>query len=685
VRTGFDQLFPLERYDQDDTTTALFSRRYFDRVLFDSVRAAMDAVPAAAPEGCAIPVGVTITRVAPESVAISRDLYALTQRAAAVVVLSHQGRTLEFRAPPPRVLSSGALGAMVVLPECNDVVDRHNVFSLVEASAAFPGAFAPVWLKRATSGGSACGRLPHDSALFSDGGLFDNNPIDLAAAIYDEAIWQNLRTPDADALLVFIDPDRLRGRLARAKTRQEKPPPATAGIAALLDLFAGAVPAARQYELQAFGRLLARAPGVFARENIKSTDRAFLVVGQQLGSFAAFLGRPFREHDFYLGIYDALAFFAGEACRGAPADSLCVTRRLHALVETNALDLGAAPLPRTLLRLLYEREWPSRDSAATKSVAVDPTASPRDLVLLGLRRAHFALEDEPFDNAQCRQGDAIVSLLCRDGFRSMLRRFATDTVRRAIRGLVGSGAVCAPGNWRASPIRCEMDQSFERFVENPERFLADKLGLMLHQVWKVERARKHAGQKDWAGLAALSELVFQSSAAYRYRRRFDVNTSSVPPAAGKAWLPALIPNYVSLNPKSRGFELGYRPTVHLSNSWAFAVDAVPLHLIGNPATPQDRYRWVLGPALHWKRTSQVWSGIETGVELFGRWQRAPAGTPAPRVWSIPITWYLLADKLRIGVRVFPERDGAVQGAPRADFSVGLADLNGLLYWMLRRS
>jgi len=69
--------------------------------------------------------------------------------------------------------------------------------------------------------------------------------------------------------------------------------------------------------------------------------------------------------------------------------------------------------------------------------------------------------------------------------------------------------------------------------------------------------------------------------------------------------------------------------------------------------------------------------------VFGRWRGNPIG--AEPVWSIPVTWYLLADKLRIGVRVFPSRDAGVQGAPRADFSVGLADVNGLLYWMLRRS
>ncbi|HET9708448.1 MAG TPA: hypothetical protein VFP39_09100, partial [Gemmatimonadales bacterium] len=86
VRTGFDQLFPLARYSQQDTTRALFSRRYFHRVLFDTIAAAMRALPASAPSGaCAIPIGVTITRVAPDTIPISSGIHALTQRYAATV------------------------------------------------------------------------------------------------------------------------------------------------------------------------------------------------------------------------------------------------------------------------------------------------------------------------------------------------------------------------------------------------------------------------------------------------------------------------------------------------------------------------------------------------------------------------------------------------------------------------
>src|SRR5262249_4295188 len=163
---------------------------------------------------------------------------------------------------------------------------------------------------------------------------------------------------DTSAIMIFIDPDALRGRLAQvARARADSnPPPATGGIAALLDLFAGAVPAARQYEAQSFARLLARAPNVFERSNIKITDRRFALVGEQLGNFAAFLGKPFREYDFYVGVYDALAFFATEACPGETVDSVCVAQRLRTLIQTRDLDFGSGSIPRTILSRLYWAE-----------------------------------------------------------------------------------------------------------------------------------------------------------------------------------------------------------------------------------------------------------------------------------------------------------------------------------------
>ena len=49
------------------------------------------------------------------------------------------------------------------------------------------------------------------------------------------------------------------------------------------------------------------------------TTRGLPLVGELFAHFGAFLGRPFREYDFYVGVYDAMHF--------AAAASLCATSR----------------------------------------------------------------------------------------------------------------------------------------------------------------------------------------------------------------------------------------------------------------------------------------------------------------------------------------------------------------------
>jgi predicted acylesterase/phospholipase RssA len=689
VRTGIDQLFPLEHYNQPDSTQALFSRRYFQEVLFDTVRAAMRDLPASdALDGCTIPVGVTITKLTPGEISISSGITAVTQRYATAVVVSRQGSALRFRAPPPELLGDGRLGALLLLPDCEGAIEPDDVFSLIEASSAFPGAFSPVSLRHQSSPGAGCGTglVTDTSSLFSDGGLFDNNPIDLVAGIYADAVWKNRDRPDPNALLLFIDPEALRGRLATVAKQRERDRPATGGISALLDLFAGAVPAARQYELQAFGRLLARAPQVFQRDNIDVTNRRFVVVGQQLGAFAAFLGQPFREYDFYVGVYDALTFTAREACRTTQGvDSTCQADRLRSFVETPQLDLGVGALPRALLRALYDREHPG--SAPPARLHVASTTPPRELFLHALLQAHLDQDNEkPFDNQSCR-GDAVTRLLCRDGFRDMLARVAADS---AIHALIDSARrqrrpECEPESWLESPARCDASASFLAFVDNPERFMASEIGLMLHQLWRVEQARRRSGEPAWTNVATLSEALYQSGVGYRYRRGFDANTGSVPRGSGRGWIATLVPNYATVSLLNAGFELGYRPTFHLGRSLAVGLTAAPLHVTGGSATSIDRIHFVIGPALHWKRSSAVFSGLETGVEYFGNWARRPLGNPEATVWAVPVTAYLLADKLRVGVRILPGNNSAIHGGKKIALTFGLADLNGLVYWMLRKS
>src|SRR5574342_598383 len=101
----------------------------------------------------------------------------------------------------------------------------------------------------------------------------------------------------------------------------------------------------------------------------------------------------------------------------------------------------------------------------------------------------------------CSVGDAVPRLLCRDGFREIIGRVAADSGVHAILDTAERRPECAPENWVESPTRCDASQSLLAFVDDPERFMAGKIGLMLHQMWRVEQARRQAGEPAWTNVA----------------------------------------------------------------------------------------------------------------------------------------------------------------------------------------
>jgi len=62
----------------------------------------------------------------------------------------------------------------------------------------------------------------------------------------------------------------------------------------------------------------------------------------------------------------------------------------------------------------------------------------------------------------------------------------------------------------------------------------------------------------------------------------------VPRGSGWVWVANLVPSYASGSLLNAGFELGYRPTLHLGNSFAVGLNVAPLHVTGPPASGRDR-------------------------------------------------------------------------------------------------
>ena len=70
------------------------------------------------------------------------------------------------------------------------------------------------------------------------------------------------------------------------------------------------------------------------------TKRFAPITGHMLGAFGAFIDRPFREYDYYAGIYDAVYGLADYYCKRDPDYQLCLakqTRRIYRKLEIAAV------------------------------------------------------------------------------------------------------------------------------------------------------------------------------------------------------------------------------------------------------------------------------------------------------------------------------------------------------------
>ena len=253
------------------------------------------------------------------------------------------------------------------------------------ASAAFPYAWAPVSVPHATE-------VDHElfpdlskaslrTLRFIDGGVFDNNPLGLALELYRHVEVTRPRcsatAPDLAwqrPTVLFTDPDNVRRPPALDGVPLQAANDSILGLAGVLNLASTFVSTGRQYELETTTRTLN-----LDRYHLTSTTRAYPIVGTQLGAFAAFLARPFRVFDFYVGVYDGYVHAARRLARSTPAarsDERDAIAHLAAASRLVARDPHAALVVR---RLLADEYCPDAAPACLDAVnAVLPTPTPQD-------------------------------------------------------------------------------------------------------------------------------------------------------------------------------------------------------------------------------------------------------------------------------------------------------------------
>ena len=727
VNVGWPQLHPdVATRSVDDYGT--FDRAYFrDKLLADI--AARLARTGARAECDSVPLAVTLTRMIPAPFAVTDELTAATQRHATVVQVHLTKGALGFRQPNP-TLRRKSMGALVSAAVGTDAtVSIDSLFNFVLASSAFPVAFAPVQLSYYPSsslredGGCPRDRLtdkcaPPDTAYFLDGGVFDNNPLSLALELHRERSPHRVvhfadgetevaRIVDQPARALFVGMDTRRGEYPGTSRATEEAMTGL-GLGGLTEFGTHLIPSARQYEMQTLARTLDRDPSQPA-SYIRTTSRLMPVYGEHLGAFGAFLGRPLREHDFMAGLYDGLAFVAGDmVCAPASArrkaartDSTGLACRADALgrmLDGRRLQLGA--VAHASLCDIYRFEFsdelkraPGRYCAPDAAAPANLTDVERDrITVLSVLHAGSARKlTTPVPD--CRQKKTIAKTLCSSALGVQLESAWADTAfRRVI--TAWSDADCDEGALDEART-CRADESFVNLLKEPSETLLARAADVSFRVWQVEeRIHKAHGKKsngesrfEWAPMIELAEFAIRSS-GQQTRRGFRGSPGSIPPMKFvHSWV-HLLPYSAAPAVGVRGFELGWLPILHTRERWLaitfpLAYDHYVIRGLPEEVAGEDYARGGLGLML---KTGWNWMP-DVSVNALGSVRLGSVPEPRSRMGSFEpeVAVGLLFGKLRASVSRMPSQSGGiVDGEPgKVVGTVGLSDVSGMLYWLFR--
>ena len=756
VWTGWDQLMLNAngvRFDEH----GIFDRLFFDTTLRRTIA---DDIGKKIPfrARCRVPVGITTTRLLADTITISTDIQASSQRfAIPFLVGTGDDRVMFFHQVDTAVFRDPTMGEMIVLhskpSQGGTAVDLgfQGVFKAVEASSAFPLAFAPrtlVYNKPAdirqrrgcTVSGSAWGCTRADTAQFLDGGVFDNNPLGVAYGLYrcmpfndstaaqrheavkvaqsgaprgapaavDADTTLHCPAPPRRATLVYMDPDARRdgsGMTIRINLDTGH----VHGLEPLRKLVGGAVETGRQYELAVFSRTVKLLPNARLLEQV-ATDRYQAIVGDHFGAFGAFLGRPFREFDFYAGVYDAFYFTGSEAiCR--PADAQVARQQtknvagdirdcIRNVIESATCDdvFAIENVGRVVIAQLFQQEFKRPISCAARLAGTTRLDSARATVLRAVGRGNERIRSIAADTTRatwlddprkrtaggkpdpfgCKPKAFIQRQLCGAGFSLLLHELSQDSIRWALDTLAEHPA-CDMERMTPDSLthlrECRVDETVYDLATNSIP-AADALGQgVLNRLARVERYD-------------LETMVDAATLAFYVGRNDDLRggaffSSRIPNTGGfRNGLARVVPFHLTAILGTRSVVTGLRPTFYSRR----AVDLVfPLefaHFVANypEATGTFRARTI--------NTLNAGAGFlfpgflvfdYVQVNGFTSFRNSSRCTAADNIGGEASTALLLGH-LRLGYRRLGWCD---RGRQRGGMIVGLSDLNGLVYWILR--
>jgi hypothetical protein len=413
---------------------------------------------------------------------------------------------------------------------------------------------------------------------------------------------------------------------------------------------------------------------------VRPTSRGYPVVGEHLGSFASFLGRPFREYDFFAGVYDGMYFLAGEEfcpeSMAADDRRRCLRARMEEFLSGK--HVVVSPASRAVMEALFQEDFGRPPAIAAASAA--GTDVERARLLRWLATANASL----FGHApRCHGGGVVDQFFCRSGFDRMLSYFDRDSVRATLRSL----------RQRCDSLgiardECSADDAVVALLDHRERYLNRLTDRLMRQAWEVERYQERRVASSDSASGSRHEAVKAAHFLYRsttehHRRGIELDPSTIPDA--ESWNPwgvfALLPYYMAGGLGNSSTEGGWRPTWYMGRRFALVA---PIDVAAFDA-PGDRHELFasVGLGIHVRRQSFGLSAMHLSISSVVASEDAYPLGGIDRRLGTELVGYFLAGKFRLSIRhLAPAVRPALRGR-RWMGSIGAADVNGMLYWLVR--
>lgn len=519
---------------------------------------------------------------------------------------------------------------------------------------------------------------------------------------------------DTSYLIAVTRPDtavRQQGQPAETQPRSSAQPVSIAAIPGIPQLSVLPSPdsSVRQQSVQV-------AVGVIDSldEQFRATARWHPLAGDWLASFGAFLGRPLREYDFYVGMYDALALISenvlcasrqaapGSGAEAARADlKQCVARTLADLIERPPIPLG--PVATRILPALYRDEFGADSKLDTAPSITSPlTGSDSTIIVINAVRSAMNSTRMPPDSyrhnerfqplktllaiGHCRRPAIIMSVFCESNLVAFLDALQSHSDAVEIMRQWSSDPACSDEHAIVDGEGCRAEPRFVEMVNDPEGTLYDVTRQTLS---RLETITPRGGMAR----RTASALVFlNGSSSGRHRRGFDLGETALPENM-QVWQRLFfyaLPSSIMLTPNISGWgEVAWEARAHIGTSpFAFAI---PLRLrpfseIGFDGI-SDRTLLVPGARLEYKAApyntrvgieDDLWFRPYDGLLTHGN-RGHTMGLFVSAAGKVNLTWTGVPHGLTIYrqyARVRPFGQPSV-------LSAGIGDFNGDLYWLWR--